>query len=185
MSKESEAPFVSLGKRLRSLRTRKRESIAEAAGAVEIAEEELEQIEEGNRRPTEEILMLLINHFGTREDEAVQLWEMAGYDADEDHDDLQNEANQLAKTIVLAVTMDPRIMYSDTVQVNGNKHGIVMNFMQPGGGNLPAMPVSRIGMSREQARKLADLLDETLTLLDKADKPRQLPNTSQNNQNNA
>lgn len=170
-------PFAELGSALQSLRKSISESVAEAAGAVEIAEEELLQIEQGIQRPSEEILLLLINHFGTKEDEAVRLWEMAGYDASNDdqqhiHDDHDPE---ITKTVVMAISMDPRIMYSDSVQVNGNKHGVVLSFMQPGGGNIPAMPISRIGMSREQASKLVSVLQDTLLQLDAAEKPRQLP----------
>lgn len=158
---------------LKSLREKQSESLAEAAGAVEIAEEELLQIEQGQSRPSEEILLLLINHFGITEDDAVRIWEMAGYDSDED----QSEDTEIhgTKTIVMAIAMDPRIMYSDHVQVDGSKHGVILNFMQPGAGNIPPMPVSRVGMSREQAGKLADLLKETIRQLDNMDKPKQLP----------
>lgn len=175
MSKSHEpAPFATLGVKLKTLREKHKESLAEAAGAVEIAEEQLERIEEGLERPSEEILMLLINHFGTREDDAVRLWELAGYDHEDPDDDTEGT---IAKTIVMAVAMDPRIVYSDQVQVNGTKHGVVLTFAQPGGGQLPQMPVARIGMSRSQAKQLLVVLKDTLEQLDKhhPDQPRQLP----------
>jgi DNA-binding XRE family transcriptional regulator len=175
MSKDSEtAPFAHLGNKLKSIRQKMKETVAEAAGAVEISEEDLKAIEQGRSRPSEEILMLLINHFGMQEDEAVTLWEMAGYDAADDanHDDQ-------GKTIVVALTLDPRIVYSDSVQVNGNKHGVILNFMQPGAGPMPGLPVSRVGMSRDQAKKMVRILQDTLTQLDTFDNPRQLPESSQ------
>ena len=158
-----------------------KESLAEAAGAVEIAEEELEQIEQGNHRPSEEVLMLLINHFGTHDDEAVQLWELAGYDADDGRAGAEEEVHQ--KTIVMAIAIDPRVMYSDSVHVQGSKHGVVLNFMQPGGGPTSNLPVARVGMSREQVRKLAGLLQDTLDQLDKLDKPKQLPSSTKRRHN--
>lgn len=169
-------PFAKLGDILKSLREKQRESLAEAAGAVEIGEEELQQIEQGKNRPSEEILLLLITHFGITEDDAVRIWEMAGYDAEDNQSD--DTESQGTKTIVMAIALDPRIMYSDHVQVDGSKHGIILNFMQPGAGNIPPMPVSRIGMSREQAEKLADLLKETIRQLDDMHKPKQLPGPS-------
>lgn len=172
MSKQSEsAPFAPLGNKLKSIRKQQQETVAEAAGAVEISEDELRAIERGMARPTEEILMLLINHFDMQEDEAVVLWEMAGYENDQD----AGQEDQTHKTILVALALDPRVVYSDSVQVNGSKHGVVLNFMQPGGGPLPSMPVSRVGMSREQAAKLAALLQETVRHLDNFENPKQLP----------
>lgn len=162
-----------LGDKLKGLREQSKESLAEAAGAVELAEEQLLRIEQGFERPSEEILMLLINHFGMKEDDAVQLWELAGYDNIEDDD---SEKQQAAKTtIVMSIALDPRVMYSDSVHIAGNPHGIVFSFMQPGAGQLPQMPVARVGMSRDQARKMLHLLNETLQHLDTPQPPKQLP----------
>lgn len=175
MQSES-APFAVLGDKLKQLRAARQESLAEAAGAVEIAEEELRRIELGEERPSEEILMLLISHFGMAEDDAVQLWELAGYNADDAEDTHHADDGHAHKTVVMMLALDPRVLYSDSVQVNGNQNGIVLNFMQTGGGMMPAMPVSRIGMSREQATKFAALLQETLSHLDEYQQPpKQLP----------
>ena len=176
MSKPSEQtpkPFATLGDRLRDLRKYNKESVAEAAGAVEIAEEELRRMEQGVERPSEEILMLLISHFGMKEDEAVRLWELAGYDSSDDADDRPDAT--ITKTITMAIAIDPRVMYTDSIQVNGNKHGVVVSFMQPGGGSLPQMPISRIGMSRSQAKNLAEILRDTIDQLDQYNAPKQLP----------
>lgn len=175
MSKPSDKarePFALLGERLRDLRKQSKESVAEAAGAVEIGEEDLRRIEQGVERPSEEILMLLISHFGMKEDDAVRLWELAGYDAS---DDESRETPIGSKTITMAIAIDPRVMYSDSVHVAGNKHGVVLSFMQPGGGELPQMPISRIGMSHSQAKKLTELLQNTLALLEQHNQPKRLP----------
>lgn len=174
MSKSHEqAPFAVLGDKLKGLRERNKESLAEAAGAVELAEEQLLRIEQGFDRPSEEILMLLINHFGMKEDDAVQLWELAGYDNAENEDDTNDK--QTVKTIVMSIALDPRVMYSDSVHIAGNPNGVVFSFMQPGGGQLPAMPVARVGMSRDQAKKMLDVLRETLQHLDTPRPPKELP----------
>jgi transcriptional regulator with XRE-family HTH domain len=176
-SEQAHGPFAVLGERLRDLRTRSKESVAEAAGAVEIGEDDLIKIEQGVERPSEEILMLLISHFGMKEDDAVRLWELAGYDASDDED--SPEAATTTRTITMAIALDPRVMYSDSVHVNGNKHGVVLSFLQPSAAGLPQLPVSRIGMSHSQAEKLAKLLQETLTILEQQQKPKQLPPTTE------
>lgn len=180
MSEQSEhTPFVDLGGTLKRLRQQQKESLAEAAGAVELAEEELLRIEQGYERPSEEILMLLIKHFSMLEDEAVQLWELAGYDKTEaENEEATDSQNSGTKSIVMTIAMDPRVMYSDSVHISGNPHGLVFTFLQPGGGQLPALPVSRVGMSRDQAQKMLELLKDTLEQLDKVSKPKELPPTT-------
>ncbi len=177
MSEPSEhKPFVNLGGTLKRLRQKHKESLAEAAGAVELGEEDLLRIEQGYERPSEEILMLLIKHFAMLEDEAVELWELAGYDKlDAENDEAPENQNVTTKSIVMTIAMDPRVMYSDSVHISGNQHGLVFTFLQPGGGQLPALPVSRVGMSRDQAKKMLELLKDTLEQLDKATAPKSLP----------
>lgn len=175
MSKAPNAkPFATLGDKLKSLRQRHKESLAEAAGAVEITEEELVHIEQGYTRPSEEILLLLINHFDTPEADALRLWELAGYDAD-DKTGRGDDIDAPAKMTIMAVTFDPRIVYSDSVQINGNKHGVVLNFMQPGSGGVPSLPAARVGMSRDQAKHMLRVLHDTLAQLDSLNAPKQLP----------
>ncbi len=169
-------PFSNLGSTLKLWRHQQRESLAEVAGAVELAEDELRQIELGLERPSEDILMLLIHHFDLPEEEAVRLWELAGYSPDEEQDDdLQTEVKAAAKTIVMAIAMDPRVMYSDGLQITANERGLILNFLQPGLANAPAMPIARIGVSREQAHNMIRLLQDTLDTLDNPPAPKQLP----------
>src|ERR1700748_2828432 len=77
-------PYETLGSQLRHLRERNRESMAEVSGAVEIDETELSKIEAGAERPSEDILLLLISHFAVEDDKAAELWQLAGYDRQED-----------------------------------------------------------------------------------------------------
>lgn len=179
MSNEKEQqPFTDLGGKLKKLRQAQKESLAEAAGAVELAEEDLLRIEQGYERPSEEILMLLIKHFKIVEDEALRLWELAGYDEDEGSEDASTHSHGLPKSIVMTIAMDPRVMYSDNVVVNGSKNGIIFTFLQPGNASMSALPISRIGMSREQAQKMLVVLKDTLDYLDSQDTPKELPPTT-------
>ncbi len=153
---ESQSPYRSLGRQLKELRTRVNESIAEASGAVEIEAKELASFELGKRRPTEDVLLLLISHFGAKDDEAIKLWEMAGYGLD------KIPAVQMANDEPRAQqTNDSRILFTDIVDIVVNKYGVIMNFMQTGPANS-SQPVARVGMSREHAKSILQILQATL-----------------------
>ncbi|HZM64175.1 MAG TPA: helix-turn-helix transcriptional regulator, partial [Candidatus Saccharimonadales bacterium] len=100
-------PFVQLGDKLKSIREHRKESVAEVSGAVEIDEQTLLKIEQGHERPSEDILMLLISHFGMHEDEAAGLWQLAGYD----RQDGERETPHNNKTMVMIMAVDPRVIY--------------------------------------------------------------------------
>lgn len=180
---QNSAPFVLLGTRLRDCRERLHESLAEVAGAIEVTEDTLQRIERGAERPSEDLLMLLFNHFNTADDEAVRLWELAGYsradlegnDSDDDAPRDHGTPTQQIHKIMMTMTFDPRVIYSDSAQVVGNKHGLILNFMQPGASSVQPNTVSRVGMSRQQARALQHLLQDTLDQLDRDDQPKRLP----------
>jgi len=165
-----EQPFKQLGERLKTIRQKLHESVAEVSGAVEIDEPTLQRIEQGNERPTEDILMLLISHFGMQDDEAAGLWQLAGYDQPRSHRHDHDQDEQQGKAAILVMAVDPRVIYSDSVQVTANRNGVVMAFSQSGG-TPNALTTARIGMSREQAKAVIHTLQEALN----RSEPRQLP----------
>lgn len=168
MSEErSELPFKNLGEKLKIIRQKLHESVAEVSGAVEIDEQRLERIEQGHERPSEDILLLLINHFGMQDDDAATLWQLAGYDQPGSESD---EQPPNSRTMVMIMAVDPRIIYSDGVQVTANNNGVVLNFAQ-GVGTPQALTTARIGMSREHAASLIQTLQRAL----EGTKPLQLP----------
>lgn len=148
----------------------------EVSGAVEIETEKLQRIEQGMERPTEDILLLLIQHYDMQDQEAVQLWELAGYDGDSPHkikldgttaDLLQN------KQMVMLLAMDVRTMYSDGIDINVNPGGITLNFTQVAG-NGKQVPVGRIGMSHDQATMVLKTLEQALLRAKYLNKPHGL-----------
>lgn len=161
MSKDPKLPFKALGQRLKSMRHRLQETMDEVSGAVEIDAATLERIEQGRERPSEDILDLLITHFGIPADEAENLWRLAGYELPEDQPNT-------AKIMIMAI--DPRVIYSDHLQANADQNGVVLNFVQKVGGPMP-ITAARIGMSRQQAAKVAQVIQEVLA----ASEPRKLP----------
>jgi transcriptional regulator with XRE-family HTH domain len=156
-------PFKTLGTRLKYLRERSQESLAEAAGAVEIDADKLERIEEGVERPSEEILMLLMSHFNMQDTEAVQVWELAGYDRRLGPDVSMGTPEEIlsGKSVVMLLALDMRIQYTDGVDISADKAGVTMTFTQAGG-NGTSQPVSRVGMSLEQAEAVARALQHSI-----------------------
>jgi transcriptional regulator with XRE-family HTH domain len=170
MNDSAKTPYRPLGKHLKDLRTRARESLAETSGAVEIDVRELASYELGKARPNEDVLLLLISHFGAKDDEAVQLWEMAGYTTN------KTPASRMTNSdTISAPDRDQKILYSDVVDVMVNNHGVVMNFMQSGP-SKDVQVVTRVGMSREHAKSVLRILQITLSQTDNA-QPYKIPST--------
>jgi transcriptional regulator with XRE-family HTH domain len=157
---ERENPFTSLGHHLRYVREQSNQSLAEVSGAVEIDEKQLARIEAGIERPAEEILLLLISHFGVKDREAVQLWELAEYDSSMP-DDMRPDADLANKPTVMLLAMDMRTMYSDGLNVVVNPSGVTLNFTQQTN-PTQTMPVARVGMSHQQAELVIKTLQQAL-----------------------
>lgn len=149
--------------------------MSDVSGAVEIDEAALERFEQGRERPSEDILHLLISHFGMPEEEAGKLWRLAGYEPPRDHDDEPNDDFTGNRAGVLVMAIDPRIIYTDTMHVNAGPQGVVLSFAQNAGTGQPLV-TARVGMSREQARSVISTLQAAL---DRSE-PRQLPNGNLN-----
>jgi transcriptional regulator with XRE-family HTH domain len=160
---EPNTPYITLGSHLKYVREQSRQSLIEVSGAVEIDEQRLERIEAGIERPAEDILLLLISHFGVADREAVQLWELANYDSDLP-EQIKPEAldSQLtSKNVVMLVGFDTRTIYSDGLDVVWSKAGMTLNFTQATGPDQN-LPVAKLGMSYEQAEQVIDTLQRAI-----------------------
>ena len=156
---KSETPYKPLGKKLKELRSQANESLAEASGAVEIDVRQLASFELGQTRPTEDVLLLLLSHFGVKDNEAVTLWEIAGYSMAKIPvvhmmSDVSNDRNSNA---------DDRVLFTDIVDVVVNNYGVVMNFMQNTGPGSQPSTVAKVGMSREHAKSVLQIVQVTLS----------------------
>jgi len=162
-------PYKPLGLQLRQMRENLRESLAEVSGAVEIDINDLEQIEAGQVRPDEDILLLLINHFAVQDHQAVKLWELAGYE-----EPPVEQAERVGKAPqVVIVAVDARTMYTDDVQIHMNDAGLVLQFSQAAGEQT--LPISKVGMSYEQAEKVLHNLQASLLKAKYLRGPKRLP----------
>ena len=156
-------PFITLGSHLKYVREQSRQSLSEVSGAVEIDEQHLERIEAGVERPAEDILLLLISHFGVQDREAVQLWELAEYDSDlPDEIRLDSHPAHLgSKPMIMLLAVDVRTMYSDGLEVTVNPAGVTLHFTQAVSQSQLA-PVARVGMSHQQAEQVIRTMQQAL-----------------------
>ena len=159
-----------LGRKLQLLREKMHESLLEVSAAVEIEPAELIQIEKGEQQPSEDILLLLLSHFDPQDDEAVKIWELAGYSQASLPISPVDEST--SKPIVMILGNDSRVLYTDQFDVVANQNGVVLNFSQSQGTEVPST-ISRLGMSRQQAQHLMVALHQSLN--QKAPAQRLLP----------
>lgn len=167
----STSPFADFGTKLKKIREQAKESIADVSGAVEMDAQALAAIEAGENQPSEDIVLLLISHFALKEDEALKMWQLAGYDQDKtgvNNTLIDNTGNAQSNTVI---TAGP-ILYTDIVNVNANHYGVVINFMQSGGANNQPLSISRIGMSHIHAKSLLSVLQQTLQLSAEQEEPK-------------
>lgn len=179
-------PFSNFGSSLRKLRESRSKSQAEVSGAVEIDQHKLQEYELGTKRPSEDILLLLIQHFNLLDEEADELWRLAGYDelVEESQFFSNSELENIAgKKTIMVNPQDARIVYTDMVQVMVNNFGVVVNFLQSAGTSDKPLAVSRIGMSKEHAKSVIEVLQRTIDQADelqhKTNTPKQLPANAQ------
>lgn len=174
MSENNDRPFSDLGARLRSLRERLQESLEDASGAVELDPPSLQAFEEGLERPAEDTLHVLLHHFDVSDEQADELWQLAGYRSDQAEDYVSSKSNgpkYQSVPAMMVLPIDGRILYSDSVQVNVNPQGVVLSFLQNVAPDGKSVPVSRVGMSKEHAQAMIHLLNDCL----RQPGPKQLP----------
>jgi transcriptional regulator with XRE-family HTH domain len=162
---QSQNSFRPLGRQLKTLRVKAQETLADTSDAVEIDVKQLAAYELGQSRPGEDILLLLISHFNVHEREALRLWQLAGYG-------LSGVTVQIVDPSQTGQDKKPEpVLFTDTVDIIANNHGVVMNFMQTTGKASQPSTVAKVGMSREHAKSILKILQITLARTE-----QQLPN---------
>ncbi len=85
----------------------------------------------------------------------------------------------LLKQMVMLMPMDSRVVYTDTVHIVANGYGVIMNFMQ-NNANGGQLAVARVGMSREHAKSVLQVLKDTLEQSGDSSTIKNLPPSSDN-----
>lgn len=171
MQRGNGTPYQQLGMRLSAIRHKYQETIHEVSGAVELESDILACFERGEDRPSEDVLDMLISHFNIKDDEADELWDLAGYNSKQTYEEPPMIPN------LMVVPTDNRVIYSDTANITINNFGVVMNFMQNGLQNQP-VAIARVGMSLEHAKSVLEVLSSTIAKAEEAKTPKQLPRST-------
>lgn len=166
MNEHAPQPFSTFGAALKKLRQDVHETQAEVSGAVEIDAASLKAFELGESRPSEDVLLLLIQHFSLKDEKATELWRLAGYadtPMEEAHYYANDDFGNAKSAFPLAQKSDEApIVYTDMIQVMVNNYGVIMQFMQGAGAGSSPLAVARVGMSKEHAKSIIEVLKTTL-----------------------
>lgn len=170
-------PFKTLGVRLKQARQRSSQTLGEVSGAVEIDEKHLAKIEAGQIRPTEELLELLSNHFKLSDEETIKLLELAGYNEEDPSNHYPDIEGGLSRTIIMLLSQDNKIVYTDGLDIHYDTNGLLLNFKQSVGQSKP-VSVAKLGMSYEQALQVQKTLSRVLLHAKNLKDPKSLPKSS-------
>lgn len=172
----SNEPYSALGARIKFLREQWQQTIDDVSGTLEIDQNTLKMIESGKQLPTADILDMLISHFLLTEDQAEDLRELAEGTQDSATEAMTGMLEDImTKQVVMYLPLDNRVVYSDSMQANVNDNGVILQFGQHVPGSAQPSVVSRVGMSRDHAEKVIEVLSQTLKAHDANKRPKQLP----------
>lgn len=152
-----------LGVAIKAYRIAANETADNLAEAVEISAEQLVNIETGKSVPTRELLEMLISHFSLRKMEAERLWKLAGFEFPYDEPEGDEVLDEAELSALLPIQT---ILYTDRVHIAGNKYGLIIDFLQNAGEGKPVI-VSRVGMSKQHAESLMEIIRRALEQLEK------------------
>ncbi|HUA13132.1 MAG TPA: helix-turn-helix transcriptional regulator [Candidatus Sulfotelmatobacter sp.] len=180
----SNRPFQLLGEHLKNVREDAKRSLEEVSGAIEIDESRLKQIEAGMERPSEDIMLLLINYFNIGDSDAYHLWRLGKYKSDiseflDGAQDMDAFKDSSTHPMIMLLSMDVRTMYSDGIEISWNEAGFTLNFTQSmkNGDKKQSAVVARVGMSEVQAQNVLKTLEKALLRAKYANKKLLPPRT--------
>ena len=183
MGEQNPQPFEALGRALKQLRTEQDKSFQDLSGALEISIAALTSYEAGKSRPSEDLLHLITQYYQLKDAGAKELWRLAGYEPLSEYPRYfmnDDYGDALEVKSMIGQNDDARIVYTDMVQVMVNNFGVIMNFMQGAGPQNQPLAIARIGMSKEHARSVLELLKKTLEQAEKVESSiKQLPSSTQ------
>lgn len=163
-----------LGKKIKSYRLLQKENITEASKAMGINRTYLSKLENGHIKPSLEVLNVLIKHYSLSPKESSLLSTLAGHgggglimDNFKRREVPKVEEKTIANPNVSSgvqvnVSDKTPVLYTDSVFVTSSQYGVVFDFAQNMGSTNQQNIVARVGMSREHARVLLNVLQERL-----------------------
>lgn len=162
-------PFAALGAKIRLYREQWNQSLSEVSGTLELDEAVLQAIESGKTLPTEDVLDMIIEHFLLTDEQADDLIKIIDdYDANTQENLVKGLEELVNKQMIMVMPVDNKVVYTDSMQATVNKGGVVLQFFQSAAGQN--LPVSKVGMSREHAEKMIEVLQNTIKSFDQNQK---------------
>lgn len=164
--------FKSFGNIIRSYRDKRGETITQAAKVMGMGRSYLSKLEHGHEQPSQKILSDLVSHYSLSKVEAIHLSELAGYEGGvvavnpiQRKEVFKMEKKQIPKGKKFKEIKVPdniQVLYSDSVFVTSSQWGVVFDFAQNVGSTNTQNVVARIGMSKEHARALMNVIQKRL-----------------------
>jgi transcriptional regulator with XRE-family HTH domain len=161
------------GEEIRQIRKNQGKTLAQVANALGIDRSHLTKVELGQDRPSEKLFMSLIAHFSVERVTALRLWSLAGFTGEF----VTGESNIGGKEKgamdspmiqpqpqTANVNMDPAnkpTLYTDSIFVNANDFGVVVDFGRRVGPEQHFI-VTSVGMSYDHAKKLIEILNDQI-----------------------
>ena len=161
-------------------------TLTDVSGALELSVAQLSAIEKGEKRPHEELVLLLASYFKLPKTQTQQLLYLAGYQS-------KNRAKTKAKKadfkafleevlgkhiadsrhflIAFSEQVQEKAIYTNETAVNVSQNGVIIKFSQStfvDKGSI-SMPVAKVGMSLEHAQQLNKILTKALRKVGRPD----------------
>ncbi len=162
-----------LGKKIREIRKKSGKSITETATSIDVGRSYLSRLENGYEKvPSQKVIRNLIDHFSlSKSEEAELLWLASHFQESKVKTERKEVSkvgeNKTQKTdqenrLQINIPDNMQVLYSDSVWVTSSRWGIVLDFAQSVGPTNRQNVVSRVGMSKEHAQAMFDVLKKKL-----------------------
>lgn len=168
--------FSRVGKKIREFRMRNNDTLVELAKFLNMDVGNLSKVETGKRGLPPETLNKIADKYKLSPDDRTQLFVASGYSRGGEgvYKNMNQEENRQVKTQNFNVPNNLPVLFSDSIGLTSSKFGLVFDFGQRVGPTDQVNIVARIGLSKEHAEALIQVLagkiKEMQLLTDKGNK---------------
>lgn len=164
--------YSSFGKKIKSFRNKKRESLTQTAKNLQITKSYLSKIENGHIKPNKGMIDKLASYFSLQPILKTELLQLSGFNPEGIVVKLEEnnrkevlsrvDQNVGGKEAEIVIPSNIPVLYTDSIFVTKNEFGIVLDFAQRLGPTAKHTVVARLGMSEKHAKALLDVLNSKL-----------------------
>jgi DNA-binding XRE family transcriptional regulator len=169
--------YTDFGITLKLLRIKHRQTTNQLASALAVDRTFISKLENGHDKPSRELIGKIISHFSLSPNEAMTLWNQAsGLTVTGEQGKEESYMSQAKQPMFIQqpapnqptnvnINIDAArtpTLYTDNVFVGKSDVGVTLDFAQSVGPTGQVVVQSRIGMSQEQAKRLIEILKNSL-----------------------